>query len=134
MQSSRARSVCWCMATAWASFRRRRCSRPRAGLPRSASRWSGISPKASATASTRKACAMAASFSSAPSRAWDEDKGATQKALRAPAPMPAHVAAHAALLHLAELAEDPPDEAPQLVVEPHRQTDRLGALETCKRE
>ncbi len=48
--------------------------------------------------------------------------------------MPAHVAAHAPLLHLAELAEHPPDEAAQLVVEPNRQADRLGALEARKRE
>ena len=39
--------------------------------------------------------------------------------------MSAHVAAHAPLLHLAELAEHTPDEAAQLVVEPHREADRL---------
>ena len=34
----------------------------RAGSPRSASRWSGICRTASATASTRRGCAMAANF------------------------------------------------------------------------
>src|SRR5262249_62179696 len=54
--------------------------------------------------------------------------------LRIAAPVPAHIAAHAPRLDLAELAEHAPDEAAQLVVEPHRQPDRLGALEARERE
>ena len=59
---------------------------------------------------------------------------AIQLILRIRTPMAADVAAHASLLHLAELSEHTPDEAAQLVIEPHRQADRLGALEACKRE
>src|SRR5262249_8136771 len=55
-------------------------------------------------------------------------------ALRIAAPVPAYVAAHAPRLDLAELAEYAPDEATQLVVEPYRQADRLGALEARERK
>jgi predicted esterase len=57
------RRSCSSTATRTSSFRRRRCSRHRAGSPRSACRSSGTCPPASATASIRKGCATAASSS-----------------------------------------------------------------------
>jgi len=56
-------------ATATTSFRFRRCSRPPAASLLSTCRPNGTSRVASVMASTRKACAMAASFSTAPLRA-----------------------------------------------------------------
>src|SRR3954471_11322687 len=128
LRSSRARRFCSFTAIVTISFHPKRCSKHQVDLPRLALRWSGISRKASVTALTKKACATAASSSSARSRAQGDDRNATE-GLRVPAPLPAHVAAHAPLLHVAELAEHTSDEAAQLVVEPHRQADRLGTLE-----
>ena len=55
-----AAGAAWCTATRTISFRRRRCSRRRRALPRSACRRNGTCPPASVTASTRKGFAMAA--------------------------------------------------------------------------
>ena len=61
-RSDRGHRCCWCTATRTISYRRRRCSRRRRALPRSACRRNGTCPPASVTASTRKGSAMAANF------------------------------------------------------------------------
>ncbi len=62
-RSHRARRSCWFMATATSSFRSRPCSMPPMGSARSGCRSNGTFRRASVTASTRKACAGAASSS-----------------------------------------------------------------------
>ena len=61
-ETSRGRRCCSFTATATTSSRRRRYFCRRSTLRRSTFRPNGISPPSSATASTRKACATAASF------------------------------------------------------------------------